>query len=162
MNVITLSHHDEFNIIINASILLTGATNQVKEEIYENMWVISLDENLTPSINKETVKNFIDTLIQQRQEQVTALNYPATLYLWHDEQAAQLRFNILSGHRFKLPFGCKVELQDTIDSILDEFIARGNGYIPLEEIEFLNADEECDEMEILHTVKVFSVFLTPS
>ncbi|MGC2310704.1 MAG: hypothetical protein WA432_03730 [Candidatus Babeliaceae bacterium] len=161
MNVIILSHFKKFDSIINAPILLTSKTNCNQEEIYENMWAISFNEKLVPPLNNQTLKIFIDTLIQQRQKQVDLLNCPATLYFWHDAQAAQLRFNLLSGRRSKLPFGCTVELENSIDTILDAFLVRGSGYIPLDEIEFLDPDDECDENEIPCILKVFCLFLTP-
>jgi hypothetical protein len=42
--------------------------------------------------------------------------------MWFDQQALQLRFNVISGDVKSLPFACKVRLRNTPESILNNFI----------------------------------------
>lgn len=63
MNSFHIQHSNDFNIIINASILLTGTTN-CEEEMHENMWVISLEETFISLNSREVLINFINALIQ--------------------------------------------------------------------------------------------------
>ena len=40
------------------------------------------------------------------------------LYAWCDEQASQLRFNLISDYQDRLPFGCQLHVVDAPDAII--------------------------------------------
>lgn len=161
MNHLIIRHRNDFNVIIKSPVFLTGKISLEQEEIYENMWAISFGKRFATKVTKKELLTFINRLIHARGEQVSALDCPATFYLWHDAQAAQLRFNILSGHRTRLPFSSIVAVQNSIDSILEEFLSMGmDNLIPWNQLEALDTNEDDDD-EIVHTTKVFKVFLTP-
>lgn len=88
----------------------------------------------------------------------------AIFYVWYDEQALQIRTNVLSGKDRPLPFYCsKVVSLDSPDSILQSYLADAKKYgniIPFDEVEFISEgedhDEEVDEdEEIEHTAYVY-------
>jgi hypothetical protein len=63
-------------------------------------------------------------LLQNRSLQVQS-KYPrarATFYLWYDPQSVQLKINILSGEKITLPFGCTINIQNSLLPILQTFL----------------------------------------
>jgi hypothetical protein len=161
MNYLTIHNLNDFKTIVKGTVFLTGQRSLEEEEIHENMWAISFTKRFATKVTKQELLNCVNNLIRARQEQVSALGYPATFYIWHDGQAGQLCFNILSEHRTSLPFGSLVELQNSIDSILEEFLNACTGFIPWGELEILDPNKHYDDEddEIFHTIKVFKVFL---
>jgi hypothetical protein len=164
MNCLSINKLNDFKTVIESPVLLTGQISLEEKEIYENMWAISFTERFATKVTKQELLTFIDSLLRARGKQASALGYPATFYMWHDAQAAQLRFNILSGHRTRLPFGSVVELQNSIDSILEEFLNTCTGLIPWTQLEILDPNKHYNDEddEIVHTTKVFKQFLTPN
>lgn len=120
MNTIIISHLDQLDFILNQKLYLSG---KQEEEIYYNMWCISLEANIIGSITFEQLKIFVDKLVKSREQQLkdTYSSKNAIFYIWFDKQALQLRFNILT-EITPLPFGCKLQLLTAPDSILTSFI----------------------------------------
>jgi len=88
------------------------------------MWCISLCSELAKIITLKNFSSFIERIIANRREQIKAIT-PATnmlFYIWFDEQASQLRFNIISNDGTGLPFKCKVILIDDYTPILKAFL----------------------------------------
>ncbi|HLJ31824.1 MAG TPA: hypothetical protein VKU36_05270 [Candidatus Babeliales bacterium] len=147
MNTITISHLNQLNSIFNDLLYLSGDQS---EEIYHNMWCISLKGDLIESIRLEQLKHFIDKLVENREQQLKNLNFykNAIFYMWFDQQALQLRFNIITGDVKSLPFGCKVQLNTTPESILNNFINTVRDIAQLgDQIEFFNSGDWSDEDE---------------
>ncbi|MFB8241079.1 hypothetical protein ACFC58_31540 [Kitasatospora purpeofusca] len=48
---------------------------------------------------------------------------PGTVYLWHDDQAAQLRMSFVSGGRDDIPFRAPLLFLDRPHDIVDDFLA---------------------------------------
>ncbi len=121
MNIIGISHLDQLDFIFNDQLYLSG---KQEEEIYHNMWCISLERNIIESITLEQLKFFVDKLIKNREQQLKGIysSKNAIFYIWFDKQALQLRFNIITEITF-LPFGCKLQLLTAPDSILTSFIS---------------------------------------
>lgn len=117
MNIITISDLDQFNSVTNDLLCLSG---KQAEETYHNMWCISLERNFAESVTLEQLKDFVDTLIQKREQQLQKINFfkNAVFYMWFDQQALQLRFNIITGDVQTCPFGCKVQLYTIAEPIL--------------------------------------------
>ncbi len=147
MNSITISRFDQLNPIFNDLLCLSG---EQSEEIYHNMWCISLEGNLIESITLEQLKHFIDKLIENREQQLKNINFyrNVVFYMWFDQQALQLRFNIITGDVKSLPFVCKVQLHTTPESILNNFIniVRDVAHFG-DQIEFFNSEDGPDEDE---------------
>lgn len=147
MNAITISNLDQFNLILNDLLCLSGKQS---EEIYHNMWCISLEGNLTESITLEQLKHFVDKLIENREQQLKDVSFSksAVFYMWFDQQALQLRFNVITGGITSLPFGCKVRLHTMPESILNNFTSTVRDVTRYgDQIEFSNGEDWADENE---------------
>jgi hypothetical protein len=125
--------------------LFIGSTD---DEINNNLWSISLGSELANAILLKDFSRFIKRVISNRKEQVKILN-PTTnilFYLWFDDRASQLKFNIISDNGTGLPFKCKVILCDNYTPILKDFLEHPyHDGIPLEMLTDVNSGEHCEE-----------------
>lgn len=124
MSHIIINTLADLPFVLNDSILVTGDQSAVQEEIYHNMWALTFSDELIMAITIEDLQMFFADLARNRSTQAHAQNpaMPVALYLWFDEQALQLRFNILSGVDRILPFGCTVNLVSSPTSVFENFI----------------------------------------
>ena len=121
MNVIKISELNQLDPIVSDQLCLSGVQS---EEIYHNMWCIVLESDLIKQVKIEQLKDFVDRLVENREQQVRRIDIHknVVLYMWFDQQALQLRFNIITGDEKTLPFGCKVQLVNVVDPILNNFV----------------------------------------
>jgi hypothetical protein len=153
MNVITISNLGQLNVIFNDVLCLSGKQS---EEIYHNMWCVSLEKNLIESVTLEQLKSFVDKLIGNRELQLKDSNRSRSVvfYMWFDQQALQLRFNIITDVN-SLPFGCKIQLHTTCESILSNFLNTVKDVSQHgDQIEFFNGGDEEGEKEYVLDVFV--------
>lgn len=114
----------DLDFILNDEIMLLGNTNNIDEEIYHNMWIIDIELEFGKQMKLQDLTKFIKNLLHNRSLQVQK-KYPgarATFYLWYDPQSVQLKFNILSGEKITLPFGCTINIHNSPLSILKTFL----------------------------------------
>ncbi len=71
MNIIRVFDVDQLNLMFDDTLCLSGIQS---EEIYHNMWCIALEGNLIQSITLEQLKDFLDRLIQNRNQQFKRIN----------------------------------------------------------------------------------------
>jgi hypothetical protein len=71
MKIMRVSDVDQFNLIFDDLLCFSGMPS---EEIYYNMWCVSLEGNLIQSITLEQLKTFLDRLIQNREQQLKCIN----------------------------------------------------------------------------------------
>lgn len=111
--------------IITDPIFIGSSKEDLNEEISHNMWRISLGQELASQINTNEFVDFFNRVIDNRQNQLRSLNGKQGMifYLWFDWMAIQLRFNLISSIHQKLPFGCELELLDSMEPIIEEFLA---------------------------------------
>jgi hypothetical protein len=146
MNSIKISALGQFDPIVADSLCLSG---EEAEGMCHNMWCITLEGDLIDNITLEQLKHFVDRLIENREQQVKNINlYKNVLfYMWFDQQALQLRFNVITGDVNSLPFACKVRLYNAPVPILNNFINTVKEVIRCSDrIEFFN-DEDCEDDE---------------
>lgn len=127
--------------VITDKIYLTESLSELDKEIRENMWALNIDSDMAEKVTVSDYSQFIDDvkLNRQLQLQQSNLNLDKLLfYLWHDEQAGQLRFNIIHAHHMKLPFHVVLETVDSQDEIIKAFLA------PL------------DSIAVSHTLKIYT------
>ncbi|MNM40334.1 hypothetical protein D3C81_511350 [compost metagenome] len=110
--------------IIISPLFIGSSKNDLSEEISNNMWRISLEQDLDSVIRIEDFLLFFDKLIENRQRQIMESNNQQGMifYLWFDWMASQLRFNLISRVHERLPFQCELELIENMEPILKEFI----------------------------------------
>jgi hypothetical protein len=148
MNAITISNFDQLSLIFNDSLCLSG---EQSHEIYYNMWCISLEGDITKNITLEQLKCFVDTLIENREQQLKNINFykSVVFYMW---------FDVITGDVKSLPFGCKVRLNNTSESILNNFINTVRDVAQYgDHIEFFTSEdwEDKDENEEEYVLDVF-------
>ena len=114
----------DFDEIIGNPIFIGCDPELLEREISTNMWAISLDDTPIKHISIDTLSQFIDNFVDKKQQQLAELNISCSVifYLWFDEMAAQLRFNIISYFNGKLPFGCNLNIIDSPQPILKAFL----------------------------------------
>ena len=108
----------------------------------ENLWSLSFSADKLPS--KADLTRFIDAAVDVRRAQAESIGMkPATFYLWHDEQAEQLRFSVARCFPESLPFRCAVAPAGAANDIIGSYLAssRVDGLIPWSDLEPIDADE---------------------
>ncbi len=115
---------DYMNEIFDDEIYISGKTTNLKEEIKQNTWGIGLPIPLLKKTTIDMLLDIVKQLLKKREQQILLLNVKtiATFYLWFDELALQLRFNLISGQQTKLPFNCDLKIIDKPNEILKDFL----------------------------------------
>jgi hypothetical protein len=156
---ITTHNTSDFKTIIDSAIFISCDKTQQKQETLENMWAISIDPGILDTLTINNLLEFIDTLLKKRILQLSQLNAscPVVFYLWFDEMAAQLRFNIISNFNESPPFECDIEIVDSVLPILEDFLkSHYHEGISWSELEESDNDIEDNENE-LFSLKVFTL-----
>ena len=131
-----------------------------QEEIANNMWRISVCSELANALTVEDLSAFFDRVISNRKEQVRLLKPIADMlfYLWFDEQASQIRFNVISDAETGLPFVCKIALTNNYNVILKNFLEHPfHDGIPLENMQDIDFNGEYDSES--YSLNVYCVTL---
>lgn len=105
------AYFQDLESIVTDPVYLTVSRDELKEEVAENMWCIGVSEELAGAIAPEEVQAFLQRVKRNRREQLAQRGWHGGLryYLWHDQQAGQLRFNFISALHDALPFGAPVD-----------------------------------------------------
>lgn len=124
MNVIELCDLNDFKFIYDSSILITQDNTLQSEETAHNMWCISMSDQLKKTVAIHDIVKCLQNIIDIRQKQIQqhSIMPPITFYLWFDEMACQLRFNVISGCNVSLPFRCEVLIVDSLQEIVRKFL----------------------------------------
>lgn len=156
LNYIVIHKLSDLKAVLDSSVLITRSMSLKDEEIAKNTWCLSFVDNVLKSLSKEQFEEFVITLIDKKKKQIAQIHdsLPVTFYMWFDEMAAQIRFNILSGHNIQLPFGCRVEVVDSIETIWKELkTSHYQDGISWSELEFFEDDSDDDEE--IYVLKVY-------
>ena len=124
MNYLIVNNIIDFKEIIESLIFIACDKKLLDTEISSNMWAISLDNKVMKDISIDKLLEFINNFVNKKKQQVSELNISCSVifYLWFDEMASQLRFNIISDSHSKLPFGCELNIINSPQSILAQFL----------------------------------------
>jgi len=124
MSHTAIENWNELQELLEDPIFLSGNAFSVQEEIRNNMWAITFSEDFVKTIQVKDLEKFITQLLLNRSQQINNKfdAMPATFYLWFDEMAFQLRFNILSGNDITLPFGCTLNILNSPVPIFQKFL----------------------------------------
>ncbi len=118
---------------------------ELEQETDEEVWCISLNCTRDFSTSISEWSEFLRRAAEIRGRKGNGKK-PRTSYAWYDEQASQLRFATAHCEPSELPFGCKVELQDSPDSIIAVWLS-GPDHIPLGQLTEAHGDEADGEHE---------------
>lgn len=125
------------------------------------LWSLSFSADKMPRTADLT--RFIEAAVDVRRAQAESIGMkPATIYLWHDEQAGQLRFSVARCLPDSLPFRCAVAPADAANEIIGSYLtsSRVDGLIQWSELEPIGVDEaETNEDQPYH-LRVWALRLT--
>lgn len=109
----------EFQEIINDSLYIGRSVDDLDNEIQNNLWLISLNEEERTQLDDGDIVKFIEIAIGNRQSQLdnSTVEHGLYFYIWHDKQASQLRFCLISDLHDSLPFEATVITTPLIDII---------------------------------------------
>jgi len=143
MNYLLVTNIRNLKEIIESPLFIGYDKKLLDKEISTNMWAISFDNKIVKETSIDTLLEFIDNLVNKKKQQLSVLNIccPVIFYMWFDEMAAQLRFNIISGSAKSLPFGCQLNIINSPNSILIAFLqSQQNPEISWNELEEITDD----------------------
>ena len=126
----------------------------------ENLWSLSFSADKLPSTGDLT--RFIEAAVDVRRAQAESLaSKPATFYLWHDEQAGQLRFSVARCLPESLPFRCALAPADAATEIIGDYLtsSRVDGLIPWSELEPIGFDEPDTNQDQPYVLRVWALQL---
>src|SRR5688572_14895667 len=99
----------DFLAIIQDQIYIGDSLADLDTEITENLWLISMSAEDRSLLTLDDLLKFYAQLIANRASQVKAASkHGMIFYTWHDAQASQLRFCLISDFHPKLPFGAEI------------------------------------------------------
>ncbi len=145
---------------IDEPLYITTSTDELDKELDRNYWWINGSADQIKSLSMEEWTDYIHALISNRHNQLVTSKIKIDLifYSWYDDQAGQLRFNLINSNHQKLPFGAKYETV-SLNYILEQFLSDPcYGVIPFSElIEVDPTTIESREVndDVNHVVKVF-------
>lgn len=164
MNHMTITDFLGLQEVINNSLQLPMEGSLTD---FPNMWALSFDDDLVKTIQLYDLKKFLSELLQNRRMQLAQKDpaLKAKFYLWFDEQALQLRFNLLFDIDSPLLFGCKLKIVPTATLILEEFLTCTYQAVTQEQvIDFvdLHEDQDDDDYDKTYVLKVYVELLQNS
>uniref|UniRef100_UPI00404A99EE hypothetical protein n=1 Tax=Flavobacterium sp. TaxID=239 RepID=UPI00404A99EE len=153
------AYFENLDEIISEKVYLTENLDALDKEIENNHGSIGIDFDVAKQINKNDLRDFFKKLIENRFEQLNKSGKIMDLifYTWFDEQAGNLNFNFINAGHENLPFGAKLELVDSIDIILSDFL--NSKYlvgIPWDELQDFSSDFD-DNYERDFKLRVYKI-----
>jgi hypothetical protein len=100
-------------------------STEVLEEAQENMFYLGLAEAELPLYTAPVIEAGLATVLAGKREQLLAQrgsSYAMQFYCWHDAQASQLRYSLVSAAA-ALPFGCPLRLVE-LSVVVQEFLTQ--------------------------------------
>ena len=92
-------------------------------EAHGNLWTFGLDDDQRAAITSDEVEAFIRAVFIARGRWLTERQAGSMrFYCWHDAQAGQLRFSLVSAAHDSLPFGCPIELVKDLNVVIQSFL----------------------------------------
>ena len=150
--------------IITDKIYIGDSVSELQDESSNNKWGISISQELCEITKKQELLDFFEAVIENRKEQIlnSKKNHGMLFYLWFDEQAGELRFNLISEFHTKLPFRAKYNVIDKPDEIIEDFLNyKYHDGIPFEDFvevtEENNSEEKFDESKYIFNVYCLNI-----
>lgn len=113
----------ELDEIIGDRIFIGNSIDDLDNEISQNNWSISIEQELANEFTTEDLISFFIQVQNNRKEQIVQnSDHNMIFYVWFDCQSARLQFNFISGFHKTLPFSCKYNIIENIEPILNEFL----------------------------------------
>jgi hypothetical protein len=142
---------ESFEEIVNDELFLTSDVELLDKEILNNCWSISLSQEIANQLTEEELLILLKRIKANRLEQLNKsdLKIDLIFYTWFDEQASQLRFNLINSNHKKLPFGAGVSFVKFENEIIQDFLnSNYHDGFPLDEFEVIYDGSEDDVSKI--------------
>ena len=92
-------------------------------EAQRNLWTFGLGADQQAAVAPAEVEEFVRAVVAARGRWLASCGAgPMRFYCWHDGQAGQLRFSLVSVSPARLPFGCPVEPVSTLGTVVRAFL----------------------------------------
>jgi len=118
---------DEAGSEFSSTPLFIGSgSSDLNQEARNNEHALSITAAQAQRLSVTDLRQLLHRVIAAKKAQLLrerGTSYPMTFYCWHDEQAAQLRFSLVSAAATALPFACRLLLVADIEAILRPFLA---------------------------------------
>lgn len=111
-------------MLADDDLYLGASPEEFETERRHNMWCLGATSAQLRQTGAAALAGWIGRLVGDRRAKARR-KYPgrrAVLYLWFDEQAGQLRLNVVADHGRPLPFGHPVWIVESPDPILCAFV----------------------------------------
>ncbi|MFG2631720.1 hypothetical protein [Streptomyces sp. NPDC048473] len=122
--------------------LVLDPGNQATES-QTNTWQLGADAEERATLSVEEVAAAFESTARALRDRIRALGLhgTATFYVWHDEQAGQLRCSTSSQPPESLPFGGNYVLAETLAPIITSFLDDSDpGSVPWTELASFESD----------------------
>lgn len=153
-----------FQEVITDELFIGSSRDDLPNEIRINKWLITLSHEQCQSLTISGLLTLFERIIENRQQQLDRANanHGMIFYLWFDEQALQLRFNLISASHEHLPFGCQLNILPTPEPILDRYLHYSyHETIPWSELHEVSQEWKADEEEKPFVLDVYQMKLSP-
>jgi len=133
----------------------------IDAEASGNLWTFGLSPGQRAAVGPADVEKFVQAVLVARGQWLAERSAgPMRFYCWHDAQAGQFRFSLVSAAHDWLPFGCEVVQAASLAEVASDWLGspRLHG-IPWGELKSMAPDEESPEPPPL-VLSVWSVVLS--
>lgn len=134
--------------------------DDIDAEARGNLWSFALMPEQCAAISVADVEAFAVAVADGRWEWLVAHDAgPMVLYWWHDTQAGQLRFSLVSAAHNRLPFGCQVSSALCLSEVVRGWLGSPHRHgVSWSELQSLASGEATPESPLL-VLPVWSVQL---
>ena len=121
--------------------------DDINAEANGNLWYFPLSREQAAVVTPADVEIFASGVIEARRAWLAAHGaHPMILYWWHDAQAGQLRFSLVSACHGRLPFGCALTSAESIRAVAADWLGSPHLHgIPWDLLSCQDSDEEPPE-----------------
>jgi hypothetical protein len=151
-----------FADVIEDELYIGVSVDDLQQEIQQNMWLLSKPTGFDESL--QDWLDLINHIIDNRKQQIAKSSQSMIFYLWFDEQASQLRFNLINDSHEFLPFNSNIELVPSFYKIVEAFwTSPYHDGIPFVELDDIPLNETTNDSSLsTHVLQVYKLHLIHS
>lgn len=147
--------------IINDQLTIGSSPDDLQIEIDSNTWLISMNSFERKNVSVDDLLEFFEAVINNRRQQLqtSSISHGMHFYVWHDRQASQLRFSLISDFHDALPFRAKT-VPCNLSNIIREFLSSNDG-LSYDLLEIADATQEnlWEDVPVENVLQVYQVHL---
>jgi hypothetical protein len=153
-----------FQDVIGDIMFIGSSRDDLSAEIRTNMWRITLSDEQCEYLTTSDVLTLFERIVENRQQQLdqAKADHGMIFYLWFDEQALRLRFNLISDSHEHLPFGCQLNVLPAPEPILDRYLHySSHETVPWSNLHEVPQEWRADDEEKAFVLDVYQMKLSP-